>query len=199
MKKLLTIPALLLALCLLAACGGQGGNVATTAEITVEPVTFTEAEPTEAITEVADDLLDFALIDRLFSMTYADFCREEGRTVEPEGTFEGSVWCVLSGYGENTMIFFEPDWESAPLRIDTARKPVAVFFDPPSVLVDRQSLTLGELKQWLHGNGVPCVVNDFEENGPMCIFEVGDFAFGAALNGDDVFRITVHCDKNLAA
>jgi len=170
MRKLLTIPALLLALCLLAACGGQVEPV-TAAETTAELTTTTEAESTtEAIPEPTqqstNDLLDFALIDRLFSMTLTDYFREEGGEKEPVDIFEGGPFYSFSKYDSDSYFFFGGDDD----------RPSSMALEAQDVLVGRPSLTLGELKQWLSENEIKYNMREqTDEDSPSCIFTVGDY------------------------
>lgn len=194
MKTLRIIPVLLLVLCLLPACGGRTEPAPTTAAPTTAGGIETQPSPERP----TDGLLDFALLDRLFDTAYGEYLEEEGREAPPLNLFEGSMWCEFSAYAEGTMFFFEPDWESDPPKVDAVRKPIAVFFDPPGLLADKQTLTLGELEEWLKRNDIPYETMDYEEDGPMCTFQIGDYAFGAALEDESVFRFTVHCGKNYA-
>ena len=201
MKKLrIFIPALLLLLCLLAACGGPDETV-TTAETTAEPAGVTTAEnTTKAIpnpTQPASaDLIDFALIDRLFSMTYADFCAEEGRKVEPEGAYDGGVYCYFSKYGDSTPFFF--DYAETGIA-DNDLLNVA-YLKTPDVLVDRQALTLGELKNWLAEKGVACQVNRPEDLGYRFFFQWGKYEIMGDLDSNDdstpVEGFGVYCKSN---
>jgi len=198
MRKLFIIPAaLLLILCLLAGCGGAAEPV-TTAETTAEPAIVITAETTtEAIPEptqkIADDLLDFALIDRLFSMTYADFCEEEGRTVEPEGSYDGGVYCYFSKYGDSTPFFFD---YAEPIADDDLLN--VVYMKAPELLVGRQSLTLGELKRWLNERGVALTIGESE--GLRFFFAVGKYEFRGDLDSKNdntpVLGFEVYCKDN---
>ena len=199
MKKLLIIPAAFLLFCLLASCGGKVEPV-TIAETTTEAITTTEAEtttvaPPESTQQITRDLLDFALIDRLFSMTYADFCREEGRTVEPEGMYDGGVYCYFSKYGDSTPFFFdyaEPIADNDLLNV--------VYMKAPDLLVDRQDLTLGELKQWLNEKGVVCQVNKSEDLYLRFYFEWEKYEFMGDLASEKdntpVLGFEVYCKSN---
>jgi len=187
MKKLLIIPAMLLALCLLAACG-----------VSVEPgataETTTEAIPAPA-PQSKSVLFDFALIDRLFSMTYADFCQEEGRKVEAEGGYDGGVYCYFSKYGEYTPFFFD---YAEPIADNDLLN--AVFISTSELLVDRQALTLGELKRWLTESGVTCEVSRPEDLDYRFYFKWGKYEIMGDLDSDDdsapIEGIGVYCKSN---
>ena len=208
MKPLRIIPialAALLLLGLLAACGGQT-DPTTTGETTAEHIVTTiEETPTEnepdPTKKASNELLDFALIDRLFAMTYADYCAEEGQTVEPEGYFEGSVYCKFSKYGNDIMFFFDPDWdaEEPTVKNPDKTKPGAVFFPASDILSGRQALTLGELKNWLDEKTITYGIDDEQW---LCFFTIGEYDYCAVLDGVDdseaVKRIEVHCDSNFS-
>ena len=200
MRKLV-IPAMLLLLCLFAACGGQRGNGAIATrpdETTAEQITLREADPTtepapEPTRQSADDLLDIALVDRLFSMTYADFCREEGRKVEPEGMYDGGIYCYFSKYGDNTPFFFD---YAEPIADNDLLN--AVYMKAPDLLVGRQDLTLGELKNWLDEKGIALTIGDSE--GFRFFFELGKFEFRGDLTSDNesapILGFEVYCKSN---
>jgi len=203
MKTLRIIPialAALLLLGLLAACGGQTNP--TTGETTADPIVTTIEAPTEDNTDPtaagSTGLLDLALIDRLFSMTYADYCEEEGQTVEPEDFFEGSVYCRFSKYGNSTF-FFDFDYDSeAPKVKGPDSKPGGISFAPTDLLAGRQSVTLGELKQWLDSESVSYDISDFD--GLDCIFSIGKYALSAGLDSENdggaVRSFYVRCMEN---
>ena len=168
---------------------------------------ITTAVPTEAPTEsqseplAAAGLFDFALLDRLFSMTYADYCREEGRTVEPEDYFEGSVYCRFGKYGDNVMFFFDPDYDSEAPKVNDPDNsvPLAVFFTSPNTLTYHQPRTLGELKQWLISNNIGYNLGVQYEDGVFsCLFDVNEYRISINTENDSesddaVFRrIDVH-------
>jgi len=147
-------------LALLAGCGAA--KEPETQAITTEPViiveTTTEAETTseeETATKAStprrvlpNDLLDFALIERLFSMTLADYFGEEGRVVEPENEFEGNDYYSFSKYDPTSYFFF--------INSHGTELPSAMALEVPDLLVGRKTLTLGELKRWLEKNKVKC-------------------------------------------
>jgi len=222
MKAMKILFALALAACLLAGCsvrfeptntGESTAQPTTSAEsesaadpaAIVTPVTdapITDAPSTDALTTGApaarDELLNFALLDKLFSMTYADYCREEGRTVEPEDYYEGSVYCKFSKYRDATF-FFDFDWDSeAPKVKGAASMPGAIVFIPADILVSRQSLTLGELKQWLGRNGTAYSVSEYD--GISCSFAEGKYEIYALLDSENdsavVSRFQVYCKSN---
>ena len=204
MQKLRIIPAALLLLCLLTACGGPVESV-TTAETTAELIIVTEAETRTAeeskTTEksaqpIPNDLLDFALIDRLFSMTYADFCREEGRTVEPEGMYDGGVYCYFSKYGDDAVFFF--DYAAAGIAGNDLLNVVSM--KAPDLLLNRQALTLGEMKQWLNEKGIACTVSEPEDDGLRFFFELGKYEFRGNLDSKKdsapIGGFQVYCKSN---
>jgi len=203
MRKLHIIPALLLLLCLPAACGGQVEPVAA-AETTTEAFTTTAIEVTaEGIPgttqEITNDLLDFALLDRLFSMAYADFCREEGRAVEPEGIV-GGAYCYFSKYGDSAPFFFDAagDVEN-PVVADPENNLLNAVFLKASQLTGRQSIALGELKQWLGGKGIACTTG-LSEDGFRFFFEAGKYEIMGDIESEDdsapIKGFEVFCKSN---
>ena len=180
MKKLLIVPAILLSLCLLAACGGQDAPPATD-ETTAESAIVTEAkitteEPPETTQQTSDGLLDFALINRLFSMTLADYFREEGQEKQPEDTFEGGPYYSFSKYDPTSYFFFgDPDSDS----------PSSIVLEAVDLLVGRQTLTLGELKQWLEASEIEYYLGaQFEDDSVCCIFNAQGYAITAFPEND---------------
>jgi hypothetical protein len=198
--------AVIAAAVLLAACGGPVEQAAT-AETTAEPATITEAESTtqaESTQPSSDDLLDFALIDRLFSMTYADFCREEGRTVEPEGMYDGGAYCRFSKYGD-AAFFFDGAYDAAesapPIIINPEKNTLnTTSFEARELLVGKRSLTLGELKQWLNEQGIVCTAGENGEGDIRFFFEVGKYEFMGDLESEKdsapIAHFEVYCKSN---
>ena len=187
MRKLLIIPAALLLLCLLTACGGQGNaGIATRPDAPVTERTTTGAsstaekttrEPRGASTQTQageKGLLDLALLDRLFSMTLADYFREEGAKKQPEDEFEAGPYYSFSKYDPTSFFFFEGYSES--------NSPSSMALEATDLLFDRQALTLGELKQWLAANNARYDISDFE--GFSCYFTVGKYTIFAYTEND---------------
>lgn len=200
MRRLRMIPALLL-LCLLAACGGPVVPV-TTIETTTElasttmeknagPTTQMPSKLSAATRLVPNDLLDFTLIDRLFSMTYADFCREEGHTVEPDGTYEGGRYYSFSKYNSSDAYFFFDEYDTNLLTV--------MAMDTPDILVRQQTLTLGECKQWLDKNEIAYSMHDYE--GITCDFFAKNYFISAVMDeaNDDavVRRFAIYLKSNI--
>ena len=184
-KKLHIVPVLLVLFCLLVACGGPVEPV-TTAETTAQPaiVTTTEAatetEP-EATQQSVDDLLDFALIDRMFAMTLADFFREEGDAIDPVDWFEAGPYYSFSKYDPESYFFFDgDDPETDKLN--------AMAAETPDLLVGKYSLTLGELKQWLSLKNINYDIREqTEEERFCCIFTVGRHTLTAYTDNDSAY------------
>ena len=182
MRKLFIIPAALLIFCLLAGCGGQGGGEIatrpneTTAEriIGTEAMTTTEAIP-EPTQQSTDDLLDLALLGRLFSMTLADFFEEEGAKKQPEDEFEAGPYYSFSKYDPTSYFFFEGYSE--------ANTPSSMALEATDLLIGRRSLTLGEMKQWLTKGNIKYHFSDFE--GFSCCFTVGGYTLFAYTEDDN--------------
>ena len=173
MKRIFTIlVVMILAAALFTGCtknnGGADAPRTTQAPASTQPpTTLASVEPEE----VSDDLFDFALLERLFSMSYADLCREEGKTVElkPSG---GGYGCRFSKYGD-VGFGFGGDGDSPLVRLG---------FKPSDNLMHKQSLTLGELKQWLDKNKVVYTVDP--AIGPECYFVIGDYTFNTGIESE---------------
>jgi len=196
--------ALVAALC--AACGTTTApNTATDSPTTSAPTTA-EAAPIDPLTEAQpdspaaeEDLLDFALLDRLFAMTYGDFCREEGSTPEIQGPYDGAVYCNFSKYPD-AVFFFDGDETSIP---DTDLLN-AVYFKAADLLANQQSVTLGELKQWLAGKGIECSAGYSEGNdGIRFFFQSGNYEIMGDLDSENddapIQFFEVYCKGNYAA
>ncbi|MDR2687589.1 MAG: hypothetical protein LBB75_07540 [Oscillospiraceae bacterium] len=208
MKTLRIILAALLLACLPAACDWPGEPV-TTAETTAGPAIVTEAESTaqEGSTQpISDDLLDLALLDRWFSMTYADFCREEGRAVEPEGMYDGGAYCYFSKYGDSAPFFFDAFFDAAgdaenPMVHDPENNLLnAVYLKASAVLLGRQSITLGEMKRLLGEQGIVCTAGVNGEGDIRFFFKVGKYEFMGNLESEEdsapVERFEIYCKSN---
>jgi len=184
MRTLKMTLAVLAMLALLAGCGVVAEPVATE-EVPTEAIPVITTEPEESITNprpVPNDLFDFALLDRLFDMTFADFCREEGCTVEMEGTYGGSSYCRFSKYGPAAYFWFDYyDGESYDPALDSLN---AAAMDTQNLLIDRQTLTLGGMKQWLEKNEIKHTISLDDEEGPNCCFFAGRFFIVAFIEND---------------
>ena len=151
---------------------------ATTTAAPATDATETAAVTTEAPTEgrsappAQDDLLNFALIDRLFSMTYADFCQEEGKTVEPEGIYDGGVYCYFSKYGDSTPFFFDADGDAENPKVNDPEHNLLnmASFKASALLINKQSITLGDLKRWLSAKGIECTARYSEYSDSIRFF-----------------------------
>jgi len=195
MRTLKMTLAILAVLALLAGCGAVAEPVTTTEPATeaatttamkrtTEPVTTTEAEiKTELKTViVSKDLLDFVLIDHLFSMTFADFCREEGHTVEMEGNYGGSSYCRFSKYGPAAYFWFDYyDGASYNPETDLLK---AIAMDTPDLVICRQTITLSELKQWLEKNDLQYRAFIDVDEGPTCYFSTGNYIITTYIEND---------------
>jgi len=188
MKKLAMALAILMSTAILTACGGSA--VPETQPTTTEPATIiattTEPEPiTEAPTTrtaLPNDLLDFALIDRLFSMTLAEFFEEEGREVEP-GLYQGSYSFNFTKYGDNASFLFGME----VLASGDSLLGAVMFREPSDILLNRQSLAIGELKQWLGEKQISFekLANEMDDRADyLFFFQVGKYGFCVAPDGD---------------
>ena len=201
--------AVLALLALLAGCGAVAvpetqpatTELVTAAETTTEEETTTEVPtttraPLTYAQSIPNDLLDFALIDRLFSMTLADYFREEGRTVEPEDEFEGSFYYSFSKYGPTSYFFF--------INKRGIELPCAMALETADLLVARKTLTLGELTQWLEKNKIKYSIHreaevsedELSEDDIIdCVFTVNEYGLCAYIkdtgagDNNNVYRI----------
>ena len=186
MKKFAMILAILLAMAMLAACGGRAQPI-TTAATPTQPVvaserefttTYEPDEPTTTTQAPIPDLFDLALIRRLFSMTLADFFREEGDTVDPVDWFEAGPYYSFSKYDPETYFFFDgSDPEKDYLN--------AMAVNTPDLLLGHYSLTLGELKEWLDAKEIKYSMSDYE--GLSCSFNMGKFTLNAFPENDSAY------------
>jgi len=217
--KPLRIIAAVLALLLLAACAGPVAEPeATEAPATTEAVTTTEQEATtetETTTEepttrtpalftyapsIPDDLFDFSLIDRLFSMSLADYFREEGRMIEPTGDFEGSSFYYFQKYGQEIGFFFDTHAPGVQgvfedFNPETAL-PIAVKTRSLDFFINRQALTLDEMEQWFEANEINYSACD-DDN--YYVFDYKRYTFYAFIsheNNENIFWIDIHCKTN---
>ena len=156
-----------------------------------ETLSLYPTEPTTLapvmLEQVSNDLFDFALLERLFSMSYADLCREEGKTVELHIS-GGGYGCRFSKYGD-VGFGFGGDGDS-PL--------VMLGFKPSDNLMHKQSLTFGELRQWLDKNKVVYTIDP--TMGPECYFVIGDYTFNTGIESEQdsaaIIYFEVICGKN---
>jgi len=139
------VPAVLLLLCILTACGGP-----------VEPA---------ATAPAPNDLLNFALLDRLFAMTLADFFEEGEGGKLPDDGYGESEFYTFSNYDPYFFFFFDPDTDSLN----------SISVDAKDLLVGRQSLTLGELKNWLEESEIAYDTSDYEGMRMDCYFTAGEY------------------------
>jgi hypothetical protein len=164
----------------------------------------TETQPVTTSSPAAEnDLLDFALLDRLFSMTYADFCREEGRRVEPEGIYDGGAYCYFSKYGDSTPFFFDAAWDAENPKVNDPENNLlnTASFKASDLLPGKQSVTLGELKRWLGGKGIECTAeySEFSDSIRFC-FESGKYEIMGDLDSENddapIKGFEVYCKGN---
>jgi len=173
----------LLLLCLLAACGGPAGTPATTetttdAAIVTTTEAATETEP-ETAQAAAEDLFNLALINRLFSMTLADFFQEEGEIVDPVDWFEAGPYYAFSKYDPESYFFFDGD-EPDKDKLN------AMAVETSDLLVNKYSLTLGELKQWLDEKNITLVIHEeTEEDSLRCVFTMGRHTLTAYMDSEN--------------
>jgi len=153
---------------LLTACNGSGEPVPTTAEPPEPAITIAAENTAEDNTEaqsITDNLIDFALIDRLFSMTLADFFREEGKEKQPEEIFEGGPYYSFNKYDPESYFFFGGSDD----------RPSAMALEAHDLLVDYTICSLGEMKQWLDRNKIEYHTYTDEDGGFGCAFIVSGY------------------------
>ena len=180
--KILRVVSVALALLLLAAC-------VPTVDYPEDPTT--QVQTTQAQTETLPEpaptpggLIDFTMLDRLFSMTLADFWEEEGEQVLPESGIHGMPAFQFSNYPSATfLIHYVPHAGFDPQM----HRPTSIFLPLSTVLLDeKESLTLGELRQWVSENDIEyfyVVFCDYVEE-MLALLRAGAYYFRVRLSGN---------------